>query len=372
MKKRVLISVTNDLSTDQRVKKVCNSLFDLGYDIYLIGRVLPDSIPLKRPYPILRMNLYFTKGAFFYAEYNIRLFFVLLFSRVDVYHANDLDTLLANFLASKIRRKPLVYDSHEYFTGVPEIQDKPIVKAIWQNIEKWIFPKLKYIFTVNKSIANLYKSEYSKALRIMRNIPQMQQVEIYKSKEELGLPINKQIVITQGAGINIDRGIEEAVEAMQYLPNVYFLIIGNGDVIPQLKKRVLELKLENQVVFKGRMPYHEMMQYTHHALLGLTLDKDTNINYRFSLPNKLFDYIHAGIPVLATKVVEVKNIIDSYKIGLFIDNHEPKHIARQVQLALEDSLLRKEWALNLSKAQEELHWGHEEKGLKEVYSEIER
>lgn len=372
MKKRVLVSVTNDLATDQRVKKVCNSLQSLDYDILLIGRILPDSLSLSRPYEVLRMKLLFTKGAYFYAEYNIRLFLVLLFSRVDIYHSNDLDTLLANFLASKIRRKPLVYDSHEYFTGVPEIQNKPLVKAVWQNIERWIFPKLNYVFTVNKSIANLYKSEYSKSLRIMRNMPLKQQIDQYKSRADLGLPLDKQIIITQGAGINIDRGIEEAVEAIQYLPNVYFIIIGNGDVIPQLKKKVLELKLENQVVFKGRMPYPEMMQYTRHALLGLTLDKDTNINYRFSLPNKLFDYIHAGVPVLASKVVEVKNIIDSYKIGLFIDNHEPKHIAAQIQLALESSLLRKEWTFNLPKAQEELQWGHEEKQLIEVYSDIEK
>ena len=371
MKKRVLVSVTNDLTTDQRVKKVCNSLSNLGYDILLIGRFLPDSKPIERPYSVLRMGLFFTKGALFYAEYNIRLFFILLFSKVDIYHANDLDTLLANFLAAKIRRKPIVYDSHEYFTGVPEIQNKPLVKAIWLSIEKWIFPKLKFIFTVNKSIANLYKEEYGKELRIMRNIPLKQTISVYKSKSDLGIPLDKQIIITQGAGINIDRGIEEAVEAIRYLPNVCFLIIGDGDVLPQLKERVEKLNIESQVIFKGRMPYSEMMEYTRHAELGLTLDKDTNINYRFSLPNKLFDYIHAGIPVLSTKVIEVKNIIDTYNVGLFIDNHEPKHIAQQVLLALNDTSLREEWLLNIPKAQNELHWGHEEKGLKEVYSKIE-
>ncbi len=368
----MLISVTNDLTTDQRVKKVCNSLSNLGYDILLIGRVLPDSTTLERAYPILRMHLFFNKGALFYAEYNLRLLFILLFSKVDVYHSNDLDTLLANFIAAKIRRKPIIYDSHEFFTGVPEIQNKPLVKAIWLTIEKWIFPKLKFIFTVNNSISKLYKSTYGKELRIMRNMPIKQTVSSFKSKSDLGLPLDKKIIITQGAGINIDRGIEEAVEAMLYLPEVCFLIIGNGDVIPKLKERVKKLKLESQVIFKGRMPYTEMMQYTHHAELGLTLDKDTNINYRFSLPNKLFDYIHAGVPVLSTKVLEVKKIIDQYKVGLFIDHHQPKHIAAQIEIALNNSSLRKEWLQNIPRAQNELHWGHEEKGLKEVYSNIEK
>mgnify|MGYP006137420889 CR=1 FL=1 len=371
MKKRVLISVTNDLATDQRVKKVCGSLNELGYDILLIGRKLPDSLPLNRSYATFRMRLVFNKGPLFYAEYNIRLFLLLLFSKATVFHANDLDTILANFIASKIRGIPLVYDSHEYFTGVPEIQNKPLVKAIWLSIERWIFPKLNDVFTVNKSIAKLYKNDYNKDLRILRNIPHKITISSYKTREELQLPENQNIVITQGAGINIDRGIEEAVEAMQYLPNVCLLIIGNGDVIPQLKKRTVELNLEKNVIFKGRMPYEEMMQHTHHAALGLTLDKDTNINYKFSLPNKLFDYIHAGIPVLASKVIEVENIINSYNVGLFIDNHTPKHIAAQIRKALEDESLREKWKLNSTRAKNELHWKNEEKELIEVYAHIE-
>lgn len=367
---RVVISVTNDLSTDQRVKKVCTSLQEIGYDILLIGRHLPDSIELNRPYKTKRMKLLFNKGALFYAEYNLRLFILLLFSRVSVFHANDLDTLLANYLASKIRNKALVYDSHEYFTGVPEIQNKPLVKGVWTTIEKWIFPKLEHIITVNQSIAQLYKADYGKELRIMRNMPFKKDLINNKTKEDLGLPSHKRIIITQGAGINMDRGIEEAVEAMQYLSDVCFLIIGNGDSIPQLKKRVRELTIEDSVIFKGRMPYEDMMQYTQHAALGLTLDKDSNINYRFSLPNKLFDYIHAGIPVLATKVVEVKHIIDKYQVGMFIDNHEPKHIAQQIETALEDNDLRKRWQDKLPIAASELHWGHEQKQLEEIYTAI--
>jgi glycosyltransferase involved in cell wall biosynthesis len=371
MKKRIIVSVTNDLATDQRVKKVCNSLKKLDYDILLVGRKLTESLKLHRDYDCKRMNLFFNKGALFYAEYNIRLFFLLLFSRVDVYHSNDLDTLLANFLAAKIRRKPLVYDSHEYFTGVPEIQNKPFVKGVWLAIERWIFPKLEYIFTVNPSISQLYKTEYGKTLRIMRNMPNKISLNNSKTKEELGVPLDKDIIITQGAGINIDRGIEEAVEAMQYLKNVCFLIIGDGDVIPQLKQRVVELGLQKSVLFKGRMPYQEMMQYTQLAQLGLTLDKDTNINYRYSLPNKLFDYIHARIPVLATKVIEVQKIIETYNVGLFIENHQPKHIADQIRLALNNEDIQNTWSENMERAVKELNWEHEEIALKEVYTEIE-
>ena len=343
----------------------------MNYDILLIGRKRHTSLKLKRPYRTKRMKLIFNKGALFYAEFNIRLFILLVFSKVDIYHANDLDTLLANYLAAIIRRKPIVYDSHEYFTGVPEIQNKKLVKKIWQTIEQFIFPKLKHIITVNQSIAQLYKEEYNKDLRILRNVPNKVETLRLKSKSELNIAEDKDIIITQGAGININRGIEELVEAMQYLNNVCLIIIGDGDVIPQLKKRVLELKLENSVIFKGRMPYHEMMQYTQHAKLGLTLDKDTNTNYKYSLPNKLFDFIHAGIPILASKIIEVEKIIKKYQIGLFIDNHQPTHIANQIKYALDNKELMSEWKSNTHHASKELNWEIEENTLKDLYKKIE-
>ena len=368
-KKRIVISVTNDLTTDQRVKKVCESLTKLNVDILLIGRLLPESVELDRTYDCKRMKLIFNRGVLFYAEYNIRLFIILLFSKADVFHANDLDTLLANYLASKLRRKPLVFDAHEYFTGVPEIQNRILVKKTWSQIENWIFPKLDYVFTVNDAIALRYHKQFGKEMKVMRNIPRKRKVKRFKSKHELHIPEDKNIIITQGAGINIDRGIEEAVEAMQYLNNICFIIIGNGDVIPHLKKRVLQLKLENSVIFKNKMPYEEMMQYTHHAELGLTLDKDTNTNYKLSLPNKLFDYIHAGIPILASKIMEVEKIVHHYNIGLLIENHDPRHIAHQIETALKENLKTK-YESSLEKAAQELCWEHEEKKLIKLYKKI--
>ena len=370
-KKKIIISVTNDLSTDQRVKKVCGTLNAMNYDILLIGRKRPTSLKLNRPYRTIRMKLIFNKGALFYVEFNIRLFILLIFSKVDIYHANDLDTLLANYLAAIIRKKPIVYDSHEYFTGVPEIQNKKLVKKVWLTIEQFIFPKLKHIITVNQSIAQLYKEEYNKDLQILRNVPNKFNTLKLKSKSELNIVEDKDIIITQGAGININRGIEELVEAMQYLNNVHLFIIGDGDVIPQLKKRVLELKLENSVIFKGKMPYQEMMQYTQHAKLGITIDKDTNTNYKYSLPNKLFDFIHAGIPILASKIIEVHKIIKKYQIGLFINNHEPIHIANQIKYALDNKELISEWKSNTTLATKELNWEIEENILKDLYKKIE-
>jgi glycosyltransferase involved in cell wall biosynthesis len=326
--KRVVVSVINDLSHDQRVHKVCSTLQEQGFEVTLIGRKLKSSEPVKRNYCTHRMFIGFEKGPFFYALYNFRLFFYLLFTRVEILHANDLDTLLPNFLVSRIKRIPLVYDSHEYFTGVPEIQGRPIVKGVWVTIERIIFPRLKYIFTVNQSIADLYQQKYQQEVKVMRNIPSSLPLIAPVTKEQLGLPLDKRILILQGAGINVDRGAEELLETIALSDTYYLVIAGSGDVIEALKKRSAMPDLIGKVLFTGKLPYQQMMQYTQCADVGLTLDKPLNINYQLSLPNKLFDYIKANIPVVSSDLVELKKIIAQYQIGAIIPDHHPLSIKK--------------------------------------------
>lgn len=341
----------------------------MGFNVTLVGRKLKNSLPLERSYRTVRMRLLFTKGPLFYAEYNIRLFLFLLFQKADIHVANDLDTLLANYLASFFRNRKLVYDSHEYFTGVPEIINRPFVKASWERIEKWIFPKLKVVYTVNESIAKLYRDQYGKEIKVIRNVSNKLEKSAKKSREELGLPMDKKIIIMQGAGINIDRGGEEAVQAMQYIDDAIFLIIGSGDVIDFLKEMVTKLHLNKKVVILGKLPFKEMIQYTQVADLGLTLDKDTNINYRYSLPNKVFDYIQAGIPVLASNLVEVANVVRSYHVGDIVESHDPLAIAKKMTEMLDNSK-KTAWKENLKIAADELCWEKESLKLKEIYRDL--
>jgi glycosyltransferase involved in cell wall biosynthesis len=368
IKMRVLVTLSNDLVTDQRVQKVCNSLIEWGHQPILIGRQLTNSLPLPEwSFKAVRMKLFFRSGPLFYAELNIRLFLKLLFSPCDAIHANDLDTLLPAFLVSRIRNKQLVYDTHEYFTEVPELVKRPKVQKIWKRIESNIFPRLSKIVTVNESIASLYEQAYGKKLEVMRNIPRAIQIQ-KKSRLDLGLPENTFIIILQGNGINIDRGGEEAVIMMHHLEHVLLLIAGSGDVIPELKKYVIEHQLQDKVRFISRMPYSELMTYTACSDLGLALDKNTNINYRFSLPNKVFDYIHAGIPLLASDLIEVRRIIEENKVGLIAQNHQPEHLADLVNELIVDKAMQADFRENCKQASLNLYWENEVLSIQKWYS----
>ncbi len=368
---RIIVSVTNDLVTDQRVKKICNTLQELGYDITLIGRELSGSLPIKRKYRTIRMKLFFKKKFLFYAEYNIRLFFKLLFLKKDILLANDLDTLLPNYLISKIFHIKLVYDSHELFTEVPELIHRPKVRNIWLKIEQWIFPKLKNIYTVNNSIANFYRNKYRKNIHVIRNVaPELKNKEIDQILAEK-LKGTKKMLILQGTGINIDRGAEEAIKMMEYLENTLLYIIGGGDVFDQLKELAGKLKLNHKVIILDRMPYDKLMEYTKIANLGLSLDKGTNLNYEYSLPNKIFDYIQAEIPLFVSDRKEVGLIVLENQIGSTTKSHNPKILASQIKKILSDDEKINFWKKNLKYAAKKYHWGKESRKLKKIFEYLE-
>ena len=367
----VVVSVSNDLVSDQRVRKVCQMLSDDGFEITLLGRQMrkSPSMPMRN-YRVKRFKLFFETGFLFYAALNFRLFWYLLFCKADIFHSNDLDTLLPNFLAAKIRRKPLIYDTHEYFTGVPEIQQRPNVKKVWQTLESIIFPKLKYVFTVNDSIAELYFQQYGLKPQVLRNVPDANHFEKTKTRTILGMPEEKFILILQGNGINIHRGAEEAVMALQYLDHAVLYIIGSGDALPELLRLTEYYQLQDKIKFVGRLPYDEMMQFTANADLGLTLDKDNNINYKLSLPNKIFDYLLAGIPIMASNLPEVARVIHETQDGVIIKQVNENEIAKAVNNLMhnKDEFMRlKKHALEHAQS---YTWANESKAMQMLYKEI--
>lgn len=368
--KRVIECVTSDLLTDNRVDKTCKTLSNMGFSVLLVGRKKHDSVALnKRSYATKRFHLVFEKSFLFYAEYNLREFFFLLTHKFDILWANDLDALLGAWCVAKLKRKPIIFDSHEHFTQVPELKENPFARWFWKKIESAILPKLKNVITVSQPIADYFKESYSVKALVVRNIPENGLVQRIKTKKDLNIPQDKPMIIWQGGGCNVERGLEELTTAMQWI-DAYLYIIGGGDIFEALKKQAVDLGLEKKICFVSRVPYKEMMQYTFNATLGLSLDKPTNGNYAFSLPNKLFEYIHAGLPMLITPLCEIKPIVEAFNIGSFLQSYEPKEMAEQINSLLNNEEELTTYRENCLKAAQELCWQKEEKKIIELLSTI--
>lgn len=360
--KKIIVTVTNDLTSDQRVHKVCRTLHNAGYDVFLIGRKLSNSKPLNRSYRTKRISLLFNKGVLFYAEFNLRLFFVLLFYKKDVLLANDLDTLLPNYLISKLQIKKLVYDSHELFSEIPELVNKPFTKKVWRSLERLVLPNLKNTYTVSNSIADYYDKKYQTKFKVIRNLPLMIRT-ISKGNFSFDHKGEK-IILYQGA-INIGRGLELIINTMPFISNCILVIIGNGDIIKNLKSYVKNINLVKKVRFLESLTPNELQKITPLANIGISIEEDLGLNYRFSLPNKIFDYINAEVPILVSNLPEMRKIIDTHKVGEIVKDRSPQKLALQIK-----ELLKKDYSEELKKAKKELIWENQEEELLAIFRNI--
>lgn len=359
MQKRVILTVTNDLISDQRVHKVCLSLKKNNFDVLLIGTKNKTTPKISgRIYKTERFLLIFKSSFLFYAEYNIRLFFLLLFRKCDILIANDLDTLPAAFLTSKIKNKELIYDSHELFTEVPELIGRKAQK-VWLFIERLILPKVKKKYTVCSSIAEFYKKKYNSEFHVVRNVPLKRKLNKVPKIE------NRRVILYQGA-LNLGRGIELMIDSMKLTDNAVLWIAGTGDLEANLKQKVKYQNLEQKVLFLGKIPFQELAFYTGQADVGLSLEENRGLNYYFALPNKLFDYIQAGVPVIVSPFPEMKKIIETYELGETLVERTPEALSGQINTLLSDKNKLETFKKNSAKAAEKLIWEKEEEKLIEL------
>ncbi|MDB4297442.1 glycosyltransferase [Flavobacteriaceae bacterium] len=362
--KKVVVSVTNDLVTDQRVHKVCTSLCSYGFSVLLVGRKLKDSQPISRVYETNRMQLLFSKGPLFYMEYNIRLFLKLLFVKKNVLLSNDLDTLLPNYLVSKLSKTPLIYDSHELFTQVPELINRPKTQKIWKSIEVYIFPKLKNVFTVSQSIVAYYTETYNVPVKLLRNLPEINSdKDIAVSSEVIEFINGKHAIIYQGA-VNLGRGLELMIDTIKTLENTVLCVFGKGDVLLELTEKVKKENLSAKILLFGAVAPSELKRITPLFDVGLSLEEDLGMNYRYALPNKVFDYMLAGIPSLVSDLPEMKNLVSEYEIGEVLQDRSPLVVASQLNHIL---LNKDSYKTAIKKAQLKLNWEEESKVLKNTF-----
>ncbi|MFC2086808.1 glycosyltransferase [Bacteroidota bacterium] len=356
---KVVISVSNDLNTDYRVYKIAKSLQKREVGVSLVGRKLPfTKLFPGNEFKVKRFRLIFNKGPLFYVSLNIRLFFYLLFRKTDIFVSNDMDTLPANYAISVFRRKILLFDSHELFSEVPELIGRKAIKMIWKIFEDLIIPKLKYGYTVSQSICQYYQEKYNINFGVVRNIPHYEE-RIPKIKKESGI-----VVIYQGA-MNLGRGIELMIQSVRYLPEEYTLwLVGDGDRLNELNELRIKEGLQERVRMVGRVSIDEMKSLTLKADVGLSLEEDLGLNYRFSLPNKIFSYIQARIPCIVSDLPEMKNLVNEYQVGEILKERNPQALASLIVNTVSHN---KRYIENLDKAAKNLCWEKEEKKLLEIF-----
>jgi hypothetical protein len=354
----LVFTVTNDLVYDQRMIRICTSLQRAGYDVLLVGRSGGASPPLEqRPFRQRRLRCFIPRGPLFYAEFNLRLFFFLLFLRAGAFCAIDLDTILPVWLVSALRRSPRFYDAHELFCEMKEVRTRPAIHRIWKAIERFAVPRFPYGYTVSRPIADIFKQDYGVAYGLVRNVP-------FRRTTPLPQP-SGDFLLYQGA-VNEGRSFETLIPAMKEV-DLPLHVYGDGNYLTRAKALVDELGLGQKVLFKGKRTPGELAAITPLARAGITLFENNGLSNYYSLGNRFFDYIQAGVPQLCVGYPAYEEIDRQWQVAVLLTDLSPGNLARELNNLCRNEVLTQRLRENCRKAAETLNWDEEEKTLLSFY-----
>lgn len=358
-RRKVILLATSDVNYDQRLQKVAVSLSSIDLDVLLIGRqrIASQSIAEMR-YNAKNLHCLFNQGVLFYLEINLRFFLKLIWQKLDVVCANDPDTLPAALLLRLFKRCELMYDSHEYFTEVPELEGKLFKKSIWSFVEKLGVRHAKKCYTVNESLAKIFKEKYQKEFSVVRNAPRLEVAQASVLK--------KDFILYQGA-LNKGRGLENLLRAMVHI-DAELCIAGEGDLSAELLELAKELKLLSKVQFLGMVHPTELRKITREAKIGINILEANSLNYYYSLANKVFDYMHAGVPSINMAFPEYELLQNKKEIGVLIHDISEESLIKAISTLIHDEALYKKLVVNCFAMSKLFNWEQEEQKLLKLYS----
>lgn len=361
MSENILFCITNDPDYDQRMQRICGTLSAAGYRVRLIGRAVRPETGVPAKYLVTRLPNLFRSGMLMYVEYNIRLLWWLLFQKADLICAVDLDSCLAVYLASLIKRVPRIMDAHEYFSELKEVVTRPGIQFWWQKIEAFALPRFQDGYTVSQTIASAFKERYGVDYQVIRNVPVTQPVQI-------PLPPQKRALIYQGA-VNEGRGLEYLIPAMRWI-DAELHIYGNGNFMSKALELTSNLDLSTKIKFFDMVSPETLRSITPGYLVGLNLVEPVGKNQLFSLANKFFDYIHAGIPQVTMDFPEYAKINSIAPVALLINELSEKGISDSVNLLLTDTVVYDQLAANCALLKAQFCWEVEADHLLEFYKKV--
>lgn len=348
------------------MQRICTALSDMGHDVVLVGRMKSHSLNLlPQKYRQHRIRCFFNKGFLFYAEFNIRLWIYLLIRNQDIVYSVDMDTLPAGWSIKKIKNKKLIFDAHEYFSEVPELLQRPVIKKIWSWLENSLIPGTDKALTVSPGLAEIFSQKWHTHFDVVLNVPDRQNLSYSIEKS----PHPSRYILYQGM-LNEGRGIEEMMETLPLLKEkIDFVIIGEGDLSQKLKEKASSLPWSGRIIFLGWLLPYQIKNWTAHATLGINLLNAQSQSYTHSLANKFFDYLHADIPSVNSDLPEYRRIISRYPIGYLVPDLKPATIASVLDTALDENL-KTTHKMKFQEAKSQYNWQNEKITLKNMMESL--
>jgi len=309
-----------------------------------------------------------------YWDYYSRSWQAVKHEPADIYHSHDLNTLPGGYIAKRRTGGKLVYDSHELFATLHYIPR--VERFISRFVERYLIHRTDAVITVNEFAAEELSRRYGIGLPVVvRNCPPLarQGDEQYNSslRESLGLDDTVPIIVHVGKFARA-KGSEKLVSAVPFIPTGVVVFLGWGAVAEEiyLKELVKRKGLEDRVLFAPPVAPDQMVGHISSAQVGVMPLLDFGLNHYYATPNKLWECIGAGLPVVSSNFPSFKSIIEGYRLGCTCDPEYPRDIANAINYVLSDECRYEEMKKNALKAAKIFNWENESKNLLEVYRRL--
>ncbi|OXS14097.1 glycosyl transferase family 1 [Zobellella denitrificans] len=288
--------------------------------------------------------------------------------RSTVIHAHDVNVLPTAWLASKLSGARLVYDAHEISSGREGYRK---IGRLVSCIEGAIMPKAAGNITTTDARAKFFARAYRMPRPlVLQNRPRLVKVEDNdRIRCELDLKESFPIVLYQG-GLQPGRGLERLVKSAKRVAGAYFVFVGSGSIEVDLKTLVKSLGLESRVFFIPTVPLQELPHYTVSADIGVQPIENTCLNHFTTDSNKLFEYVIAKLPIVASDLPEISRVVKRHDLGLLVRSGDEDELVTALIHLVESSKLRQRYSINAEKASKTLSWEEQEQELVALYNSV--
>ena len=308
-------------------------------------------------------------GPLKFLHFNFRLFFLLRRIQADILHVHDLWVLPASTIAARISKIKLVYDAHEYYAGLEYFNHHSIRKYLWLFAEARFIRHADILLTVSEPLAQKYRKRYPEIpeCRVIRNLPKL---EIPSRDLARPLPRLCEKMLVYHGHLKPGRGLFNLIRALALTPDTGLVIIGGGELHAQVQRLISELKLSDRIILQDYIDLSALISTSAQADIGVALFEPTSQNYRYALPNKFFEYIMAGLPVLTSNIETLHEYVQKYDVGRSVDPSDPEKIAGVIREMTGDRDAMEKWRRNSRAAAETLNWDNESVKLQNIYEKL--
>lgn len=347
---------------DSRITNFYDSLTERGKKVAIIGFDWFGKGKIKNRENYFLYSVKRRPSLIFYFDFIKNLRKTLAQIDAEIYVAEDIYTLPLVYKAAKKRNAKIYYDSRELYNFIGGLARKPFIQKTIAAIEKKYIAKVDLIIVTGEMDAEFLAQHYSlpeEKFVVIRNLPKRKNITPATDlRAKIGAKPNSKMLVYQGI-LSEGRGLEKTLEALRELPDTFLLVLGDGPLRDKLEASVKEKNLSGRVYFTGMISNDELLNYTAVADAGLVLIENISKSYYYALPNKLFEYISVGIPVVASPLPQMKKIAENYDVGVLANPENVNEIINAIKKLFSDADLYEQYKLNALKAAEELNWEKE-------------